>query len=53
MKVAPDSLGTRSALVYPILDALHELLMTERWHTSSFAGIPSPEHEWVMADVLN
>src|SRR5262245_34046556 len=44
---------TRAAFVHPLSDFSDELGVTERWRASSLAWIPSPQHEWVVVDVVN
>jgi hypothetical protein len=44
---------TRAALVDPVPDCTNELCMRERWCASSFAGIPSPQHERIVIDVID
>src|SRR5262245_30725210 len=39
---------TRAAFVHPLADFSDELCVDERRRASPFAGIPTPQHEWVV-----
>src|SRR5215470_12893221 len=44
---------TGAALVHPLFDFLNELSVADGRRASPFAGIPSPQNERVMVDVIN
>jgi hypothetical protein len=44
---------TGMAFTYPVSDRSHKLRVAKRWRASSFAGIPTPQHERVVIDVID